>query len=166
MGQGGSASGGGGQSGADEAFRLPPLASLAAASTSAGLSPPPGGHFPLPSLRYRMLGQAGAAQQSFPSMDALAGSSYEQAASGGMGESMSPPALGADAGGRKMSTGQKRKNSATPGDTESEAGKAKKVCSSFTASCRPARRVLTWLSYPSQRRLEHAMRVVRARFGA
>lgn len=125
-GQGGSA---GGQAGADDAFRLPALASLAAASSSAAMSPPSGSssHIPLPSLRYRMLGQAGAAQQSFPSMDALAGTSYEQAASGGMGELMSPPPLGTDANGRKVNAGQKRKSSTTPGDAESEAGKAKKV---------------------------------------
>ncbi|BGP30501.1 hypothetical protein JCM10296v2_002256 [Rhodotorula toruloides] len=143
-GQGGSA---GGQAGADDAFRLPALASLAAASSSAAMSPPSGSssHIPLPSLRYRMLGQAGAAQQSFPSMDALAGTSYEQAASGGMGESMSPPPLGTDANGRKMSAGQKRKSSTTPGDADSEAGKAKKpktpracdACRSRKVRCNP-----------------------------
>jgi hypothetical protein len=164
-GQGGSA---GGQGGADDAFRLPALASLAAASSSAAMSPPSGSssHIPLPSLRYRMLGQAGAAQQSFPSMDALAGTSYEQAASGGMGESMSPPPLGTDANGRKMSAGQKRKSSTTPGDADSEAGKAKKVRPFPPVLVALAQVVLIRVFLRSQRRLERATRAGRARFGA
>ncbi|GAA5892827.1 hypothetical protein JCM8208_004098 [Rhodotorula glutinis] len=86
----------------DYALALPALASLAAASSAAedASSPPPsssfapGGAAPLPSLRYRMLGQLGGqSQQAFASMSALTAAAASDPSPSSSGSPHQPPWL-------------------------------------------------------------------------